>query len=280
LVESHLVTSAGTSLACRLGWYELTAIASAREGTRSSSINFGGGQFENLTGEPPSLRLGVRAMLADLARQVHTQSLENGFVGDVVLTPPAVDNLLDWFRAQLSDLQLIAGTSLYRDRVGELVASPLLSMHSRFDAPGVMPLSSDGFVGAPVTLLREGRLMALVPTLYGSRKTGLAHVPIAGSGWELAAGETPKATLIKSIGRGAVVGRLSMGTPAANGDFSGVIKNSFLVEGGQIGAALSEVMISGNMAQMLRDVVAVSRERLDTGAALLPWVRISGLHFS
>jgi PmbA protein len=31
---------------------------------------------------------------------------------------------------------------------------------------------------------------------------------------------------------------------------------------------------------MLRDVNAVSRERLDTGATLLPWLRIGGLHFS
>ena len=80
--------------------------------------------------------------------------------------------------------------------------------------------------------------------------------------------------------RGALVGRLSMGNPAANGDFSGVIKNSFEIVGGQVGAALSEVMISGNMARMLLDVQAVSRERLDTGALLLPWLRIGGLHFS
>jgi PmbA protein len=68
--------------------------------------------------------------------------------------------------------------------------------------------------------------------------------------------------------------------PAANGDFSGVIKNSFLIEGGQVGPALSEVMIAGNIARMLRDVAAVSRERIDTGDLCLPWLRIGGLHFS
>ena len=103
-------------------------------------------------------------------------------------------------------------------------------------------------------LLREGRLLTLTPSLYGSRKTG--------------------------VQRGAVVGRLSMGMPAANGNFSGVIKNSFLIEGGQAGAALSEVMISGNMTQMLRDVLAVSAERQVIGDTLLPWLRMAGLHFS
>jgi PmbA protein len=86
--------------------------------------------------------------------------------------------------------------------------------------------------------------------------------------------------MLAAVDRGALVGRLSMGNPAPNGDFSGVIKNSFLIEGGVLGSALSEVMISGNIAQMLRDVLAVSRERIDTGSLLLPWLRIGKLHFS
>ena len=76
------------------------------------------------------------------------------------------------------------------------------------------------------------------------------------------------------------VGLLSMGMPAANGDFSGVIKNSFAIEGGVIGPALSETMVTGNIAQMLRDVLAVSRERLDFGAQCVPWLRVGGLKFS
>ena len=71
-----------------------------------------------------------------------------------------------------------------------------------------------------------------------------------------------------------------MGNPAANGDFSGVIKNSVAIDGGAVGTALSETMINGNVAQMLRDVVGVSAERIDTGGWCMPWVRVSGLHFS
>lgn len=277
---SHTLTSEGSSLACRIGWYELMAMGTAREGDRSSSFNYSGGSCHRLDDAPAVQRFGIGAMMEDLARQVHTQALASGFVGDVVLLPQAVDSLLGWLRSQLADLALISGNSLYRDRVGETIASPLLHLESRFDAPGIAALSADGFVASPVTLLREGRLLTLTPSLYGSRKTGLPHVPLATGGWALAAGSTPLAELIGGVERGALVGRLSMGMPAPNGNFSGVIKNSFLIEGGRQGAALSEVMVSGNMAQMLRDVVAVSRERLDTGEALLPWLRISGLHFS
>lgn len=278
--RAHVATSGGSSLASRLGWYQLMAMATAREGEQSSSFNYAEGSCHALGDTPTAQRFGIGTMLSDLCRQVHTQALTARFTGDVVLTPQAVDSLLGWLRGQLADMALIAGTSLYRDQVGAVIASPLLGLTSRFDAPGVAALSGDGFVAAPVELLRDGRLLTLTPSLYGSRKTGLPHVPVAAGGWALAAGSTPLAELIGGVQRGAIVGRLSMGMPAANGNFSGVIKNSFLIEGGRAGAALSEVMITGNMAQMLRDVVAVSTERLDTGDTLLPWLRIGGLHFS
>jgi PmbA protein len=71
-----------------------------------------------------------------------------------------------------------------------------------------------------------------------------------------------------------------MGMPAANGNFSGVIKNSFAIENGEQGHALAETMIAGNMAQMLKDIVAVSQSTIDNGARRLPWIRIANLHFS
>lgn len=279
-VEAYTATTSGSSLSCQLGWYDHMAMGTAREGERSSSFNYAGGSSHALDASAAQPSFGIGNMFSDLARQIHTEAIAAPFVGDVVLTPAAVDSLLTWLYGQLSDLALISGTSLYRKQVGQLIASPLLSLKSRFDAPGVVALSHDGFVAAPVELLREGQLQTLTPSLYGSRKTGLAHVPIAAGGWELAGGETSLAAMVAAVEHGAMVGRLSMGNPTSNGDFSGVIKNSFLIEGGRSGTALAEVMISGNMAQMLRDVVSVSRERLDTGSTILPWLRISGLHFS
>jgi PmbA protein len=89
-----------------------------------------------------------------------------------------------------------------------------------------------------------------MPSLYGSRKMGLKHVPTAADGWEIAAGDASITDLVGGVTRGALVGRLSMGMPAPNGDFSGVIKNSFAIANGEI------------------------------GPALLPWLKITNLHFS
>ncbi|NRF67432.1 hypothetical protein HLB44_10590 [Aquincola sp. S2] len=279
-LEARLLSSGGSSIGCRLGWHRLSLAGTAKIGLRTSSFNFVDGNSNDLRALPAQAHAGIEPMLRDTVRQVDAQRIAAKFVGDVVLTPPAVASLLGWLQGQLADMHLIAGSSLYRERVGELIAAPLLSLKSRFDAPGIAAISADGFVAPPVELLRAGRLINLTPSLYGSRKTGLKQVPIAAGGWEVPAGDTPLADLLGGVRHGALVGRLSMGNPAPNGDFSGVIKNSFLLEGGSVGPALREVMVSGNIARMLLDVQAVSRERIDTGVWNLPWLRIGGMHFS
>lgn len=276
--RSHTLTSGGSAIGCDFGWCELSVFGLAREGGQTSSFNYAGGTADALDGVPHTF--GIDRMMRELTQQVHTRPLGERFVGDVVLAPGAVDDLLSWLMGQLGDGPLIDGSSLYRQRVGERIASPLLTLKSRYDAPGCAPLSADAFVTPPVTLLDAGVLTQLTPSLYGSRKTGLPHRPVAGSGWELLAGRTPLAGIIADVPRGALVDRLSMGSPAPNGDFSGVIKNSFVIEGGRVGHALAETMISGNVAQMLQDVAAVSAERIDAGSQALPWLRIGGLHFS
>ncbi|MGM9485945.1 metallopeptidase TldD-related protein [Ideonella sp. YS5] len=279
LSESCTLTTGGSDLAWRAGWVSLSAFGTARDGGRASSFNVAGGDAHSLKGVPAEACFGIGEMMRDTSQQIETQPLGAKFVGEVILTPPAVGDLLDWLLGQLGDAQLIAGSSLYRECVGETIAAPALGVRSRFQAPGVVPVSPDACQAAPVELVREGRLLTLLPSLYGSRKTGLPHVPSV-YGWEMAAGGESRSRLVEQVSKGAIVGRLSMGVPAANGDFSGVIKNSFRIEGGTPGAALSEVMISGNMARMLKDLLGVSRERLDTGATVLPWLRIGGLHFS
>lgn len=280
LTETFTVTSLGSRLHTRVGAYTLTAIGAARDGARTSSFNHAGGQADDLTQRPAHEHFGIGDFMLAAERQLEPKPFDDKFVGDVVLTPSAVASLLGWLQGQLGDERLIAGNSVYQSRVGETIASPLLSVHSRFDAPGVAAVSTDAFAAPPVELLRRGVLRALTPSLYASRRTGLPHVPTAAAGWAIAAGDTPLDTLIAEVPRGALVDRLSMGMPAPNGDFSGVIKNSFAIDKGRVGHALAETMVAGNMARMLLDVVAVSRERIDTGALLLPWLRIRGMNFS
>ncbi|HKI73266.1 MAG TPA: TldD/PmbA family protein [Pseudomonadales bacterium] len=278
-VRQQLLTSRGTSLACSVGSYGLTAMGTASEGGKSSSFNGAGGRANDIADKNAADYFGIADMLKETERQIETRPIDGNFVGDVIFAPGAVSDLLGWLIQQLGDGALLANASLYRTKVGEVVTAPILNIHSRFDAPGGAPFSDDGFVTPPLKLIEAGRLNMLLPSLYGSRKTGVAHTPFS-SGWTIATGDIDKDAMIADVKRGAIVNRLSMGSPGPSGDFSSVIKNSFLIENGKVGAALAETMIAGNMAQMLRDITAISKQHIDDGTYDFPWIRVPNLHFS
>ena len=93
-------------------------------------------------------------------------------------------------------------------------------------------------------------------------------------------GDKPFAALISGIERGVLVCRFSGGEPANNGDFSGVAKNSFLIENGKITAPVSETMISGNMAEMLNAIRGFSKETVCDGSSVLPYAAFDGVTVS
>lgn len=279
LTRSREVTSRGTSLSCLVGCFDLGAMCTATDNGKASSFNFSGGRSNDLRGKPAADWFALGDMMADTQNQIDTRSIDSRFTGEVILAPSAVSDLVGWLLQQLGSQALIAGSSVYQGSVGEQIATAALSLRSNFDAPGHAPYTADGFKAEPIHLLDQGTLTALLPDLYGSLKTGLPHTPST-SGWRIDPGEESKADLIAGVRQGALVNRFSMGRPAANGDFSGIIKNSFIIEDGKIGTALAETMVAGNMARMLLDISGISAEHIDYGGEDFPWLRIPGLHFS
>lgn len=90
-------------------------------------------------------------------------------------------------------------------------------------------------------------------------------------------GDTPYADMIKNVKRGIIVGRFSGGQPGSNGEFSGVAKNSFLVEDGEIKGAVTETMINGNLADMLKNIISISKETVEDGTSVLPYIAVDGI---
>lgn len=97
----------------------------------------------------------------------------------------------------------------------------------------------------------------------------------------MAGGDTSYEDMIKNTDRGIILGRFSGGNPSINGDFSGVAKNSFLVENGKVVGCVNEVMVSGNLADLLNNLITLSKETVANGSCVLPYaafdhVTISG----
>lgn len=123
-------------------------------------------------------------------------------------------------------------------------------------ARGVAPTGN----GFRLPLLAEDRAEAPV-------RVGFGHL-------EALAGELPRAALVR--GKTVLVTDL-LGVHSANkatGAFNNPIQGGVCLEDGVPVARVRPGVwsVTGNLPQMLRDLAGVSRERLATGGALLPWV--------
>jgi PmbA protein len=115
---------------------------------------------------------------------------------------------------------------------------------------------------------------------FGARKLKEKRSVSSGTHLVIDTGETEFLKMVKSIKKGLLVARFSGGHPADNGDFSGVAKNSYYIENGEIVFPVSEVMISGNYSQLIQNIGAVSKESINFGDAKFPWVHFSGVTVS
>lgn len=178
---------------------------------------------------------------------------------------------------------MISGTSPWKEKLGQQVASPLVKIElvaEHPELPGTSQLSGDGYVAENMPVIEGGVLKNFILSRYGANKTGLRRSANSGGSYVFGNGETPLEELIAGVERGVLLGRFSGGEPSPAGDLSGVAKNSFLIENGKVTKPLSEVMIAGNLGDMLRDTVAVSQERENSGYWLLPWIRVSNVNIS
>ena len=273
----------GVRLSEEVGLYQLSNMFMAKDGDQTSSFNFFGTIYED-----PSERVAesdrVRRILDDTERQIVTDQFDGSFEGDLVIMPGCLENFL-WYIGDtyLQDGALISGTSTWKDKLGEQVASPLVSFSLAADHPNLpaaSQLSGDGYVAENMPLIEGGVLKNFSLSRYGAAKTGLQRSANSGGTFVFDNGETPLEELIAGVEKGILLGRFSGGNPSPAGDLSGVAKNSFLIENGKVTKPLSEVMIAGNLADMLRDTVAVSQERENSGYWFLPWVRVKGVTIS
>ena len=68
--------------------------------------------------------------------------------------------------------------------------------------------------------------------------------------------------MIKDIDKGILLCRFSGGSPSDNGDFSGVAKNSYYIENGEIKYPITETMVSGNANEMFNNLDNISKEQI------------------
>ncbi len=273
----------GTEFDTKGGQYSIDLMFSAHEGDATSSFYGSGVICDSL--DKPFIELGtIDKDLSDVEKQIYTVPVEGKFVGTVIYPPQALNEMLYTALSNFTgDMGILDGTSIWKDSLGKKVADERVTV-------SVSPLderiicgeryTGEGFISENYDVIKDGVLDSFTLSLYVANKTGKERAKNSSFSLVMKNGDTPIEEIIKGVEKGIIVGRTSGGSPANNGDFSAVAKNSFYIENGVIKNAVSETMINGNLADMLKNVRAISKETVCDGTSVLPYVAFDNMTVS
>ena len=273
----------GTEFEYFWGEYSISMMYSAHEGDRTTSFFSSGVNTDKL--DKPFIELGSFAKdLCDVEAQLTTVPVEGKFEGVAVLTPSSLGSFIYSAVSNfVADSVILEKTSIWLDKLNTKVADESITVSI---APTDSRISCserfthDGFKSEDYNIIEDGVLKSFMLSLYVANKSGFERAGNSSFALIMKNGNTPYADMIKNIKKGIIVGRFSGGQPGTNGDFSGIAKNSFLIEDGEIKGAVSETMINGNLAEMLNNVVAVSEETVEDGNSVLPYIAVDKIVIS
>ncbi len=192
----------------------------------------------------------------------------------IVFDPYVTAMFLGVISSTLNGESVAKGRSLFKDRVGESVANPLLTLVDDPTNPlayTATDLDGEGLAARRNVLIDAGVLHGFVHNSYSARRAGAVSTGNAVRGGfkgtpgvgclalQLAPGERTQAQMISDVSDGVLVqsvAGLHSGVNPISGDFS-VGASGLLITNGQLGAPVREFTIASTLQRMLLDVVEV-----------------------
>ncbi len=274
--------SNGVEFTTKEGMYGFSNMFTAKEGKDTSSFNGMGISALNLN--TPFIESGsAKRLLKQSTEQVRTKPVSEKFTGEIVVTPDCLSDFLGFIIGDISDGKIISKTSIYKEKLNQQITDPRFTLHARPVSDEITDgyfITDDGYVAENNTIIDNGVLKTHLLSLYGANKTGGKRAVNGGGAFVVDAGEKPKDEIIRNIKKGILLERFSGGRPSADGEFSGVAKNSYYIENGELKYPISETMISGNIQEMFSNIGEISSDRIDFGYCIFPWISFKGVTVS
>ncbi|MBQ3668221.1 MAG: TldD/PmbA family protein, partial [Clostridia bacterium] len=252
------------------------------DGEKTTGLAYSGAKMGDLSKRIISLGT-IAQLLENTEKSLSIASTGDKFEGDIIMLPDVIRYIADTLvENYLAGGVLMGGTSRWKDKAGQKVTSDKLTLKSQVQDARIVSnrvYTQDGYRAQNVTLIDKGILNSFTLSLYAANKTG---IPVSKDGgiFVIEGGDSSLEEMIKSTKRGLILGGFSGGEPGANGEFSGVAKNSFYVENGEIKGAVMETMISGNLEDLFMNISAVSREVISDGYNAFPYIKTTGITIS
>ncbi|MBC8531431.1 TldD/PmbA family protein [Gehongia tenuis] len=210
----------------------------------------------------------------------------------------AMVGLMQTFWGVFSAQAAQKGLSLLKGRLGERMASPLVTLVDDPFLPGGLgnaPFDGEGVPTAKKTVVDRGvfttflhnlvtaKKDGVVSTGNASRSAGSAKVGISPFNLYLAPGELTREGIYGGIHEGLFVTEMMghhAGANAISGDFS-LLAKGFWIKNGGIDHPVNQVTVAGNFYELMKRVAGVGRDlRFDTGGASFgsPSLWVESLH--
>ena len=266
------------------GSYSFSLMYSGHDGEKSTS--FFGSDVTLAKLDKPVIECAlIERELSEIEKQLDPVPLEGKFTGTVLLAPAALSEIVlgTIFGNFVSDSSLIEGTSIWKDKLGEQVADERLTIALRAEGEDIVigqKVTGEGYPAESFDLIRGGKLVSFDLSQYGANKTNGKRAGCSAGNIFIPAGAQSLDEIIAGIEKGVLVMRFSGGEPAPSGEYSGVAKNSFLIENGTVTHALTETMISGCVPDMLNNIRAISSDVLKDGSNSIPYIAFDGVTIS
>ena len=195
----------------------------------------------------------------------------------IVLDPFVTAQFLGVMSSTLDGESVVKGRSLFRDRLGEAVASELVTLvddPTNPDAYTATEVDGEGLAARRNVLIESGTLRQFVHNSYSARRAGARSTGNATRGGfagtpgvgclaiQLQPGTRSQAALLADVDDGLLVQEVSglhSGVNPISGDFS-TGASGMLIRDGQVGAPVRELTIASTLQRMLLDVVEIGND--------------------
>ncbi|RLG39987.1 MAG: hypothetical protein DRO05_07525 [Thermoproteota archaeon] len=220
----------------------------------------------------------------------------------VLLDPFALQSILTYtFVEAIKGDNVYRGKSAYKNKVGEEVASEILSIYDDGTLPGGLYSAKADLEGVPcqrTPIIERGVLSGFIydnywAKLVGKESTGNARRGGGGLGLPgygtvpsinptnivIEPGDASEEELISEVKDGYYI-REVQGAHQSNpetGEFSVALAPAFRIKEGRITHAVKGVMMAGNAYEMLKKIVLMGKEARQVGNFVTPKVVVEGM---
>ena len=173
--------------------------------------------------------------------------------------------------------------SFWRGKLGEKMVSDKLTVTDdplRKRGLGSRPFDGEGIAATPLPVIERGVFRNLYLDTYYASKLSMKPTTGSSSNRVVALGKRDRDGLVKAAGKGVyVTSWLGGNMDSTTGDFSFGVRGH-LIEGGQLGAPVGEMNVTGNIVELFSNLAEVGNDPWIYSSTLAPTLLFEKVQFS